>query len=254
MIAHDRHRFLLRRIEEAGSIEVRGLDRELRVAAMTIWRDLRLLEEQGLLKRVRGGAVRADRAIEPAFRLKAHRSLALKRRIAAAAARRWVRPGDILFLEGGTTVAEILPHLPPRDLTLMTNSLPILGRAQALGRGWQLHSSGGVLSPVSGNFVGPEALRFFQGKYAKLFFMSATGLDPATGALTDPNPVEIQVKRAMARAARHVVLLLDSTKLGLRSLQDVLPLRDIDELFIDSGASAADLRRLRRFIPRVRVC
>jgi DeoR/GlpR family transcriptional regulator of sugar metabolism len=254
MIAHERHRFLLRRIEETGSIEARGLGAELGVAAMTIWRDLRLLERQGLLKRVHGGAIRADRAQEPEFRQKEGRALAEKRHIAAAAARLFARVGEVILLEGGTTVAEVLPHLPPRGLTVMTNSLPILSRAQALGRGWQIHCSGGVLSPVSGNFVGPEAVRFFRGKYAAVFFMSATGLDPKTGALTDPNPVEIEVKRAMARAAERVVLLLDSGKIGLRSAQQVLPLRDIDTLITDRGISPADRRRITRLGPRVRVC
>ncbi|HPA18495.1 MAG TPA: DeoR/GlpR family DNA-binding transcription regulator [Verrucomicrobiae bacterium] len=254
MLAHERHRLLLRRLEETGALEARGLGAELGVAAMTIWRDLRMLERQGLLKRVHGGAIRADRAQEPEFRQKEGRALAEKRRIASTAARLFVRPGDVILLEGGTTVAELLPHIPPRGLTLMTNSLPILSRAQALGRGWQIHCSGGVLSPVSGNFVGPEAVRFFHGKYAATFFMSATGLDPKTGALTDPNPVEIEVKRAMARAAQRVVLLLDSRKIGLRSVQEVIPLCDVDTLVIDCGISATDRRTIARRGPRVRVC
>lgn len=254
MLIHDRHRLLLRRLEETGSIEARGLGRELGVAAMTLWRDLRLLEQQGLLKRVRGGAIRADRAVEPEFRQKAHRSLALKRRVAAAAARVFARPGDVVLLEGGTTVAEILPHLPPRDLTVMSNSLPILSRVHALGRPWQIHGSGGVLSSVSGNFVGPEAVRFFQSKHAHVFFMSATGLDPETGALTDPNPVEIEVKRAMARAARRTVLLLDSTKIGQRSVQEVLPLDKITALVIDDGVTSAARRRLRRLGLKLQTC
>lgn len=253
MLTHERHRFLLRRIEETGSLEVRGLDAELGVAAMTIWRDLRLLERQGLLKRVHGGAIRADRAREPEFRQKEGRALAEKRRIAASAARLFAKPGEVILLEGGTTVAEVLPHLPTRGLTLMTNSLPILSRAQALGRGWQIHCSGGVLNPVSGNFVGPEAVRFFQGKYAATFFMGATGLHPKTGALTDPNPVEIEVKRAMARAAERVVLLLDSGKIGLRSAQEVLPLRNIDSIVIDRGISPSDRRRIARLGPRVKI-
>jgi DeoR/GlpR family transcriptional regulator of sugar metabolism len=245
MLTQDRHRLLLRRLEESGSLRVAGLDRELDVNVMTVWRDLRLLEQRGLLKRVHGGAIRADRSAEPEFRLKQQRALTEKRLIAAAAARKYVRPGDVVILEGGTTVAELLNHLPPRDLTLMTNSLPILARAHALGRGWQIHGSGGTLSPVSGNFVGPEAVGFFQKNYATTFFMSATGLDPENGLLTDPNPVEIEVKRAMAQAARRVVLLLDSSKIGVRSVQSVLPLAEIDVLVCDARPDPKAVRSLR---------
>jgi len=245
MLTQDRHRFLLRRLEETGSLKMAGLDKELDVNAMTVWRDLRLLEQRGLLKRVHGGAVRADRSVEPEFRLKQQRALAEKRLIAATAVRNHVRPGDVVILEGGTTVAELLGHLPPRDLTLMTNSLPILTRAHALGRGWQIHGSGGTLSPVSGNFVGPEAVEFFQKNFATTFFMSATGLDPASGFLTDPNPVEIEVKRAMAKAARKIVLLLDSSKIGVRSVQSVLPLAEIDVLVCDAKLDPKAVRPLR---------
>lgn len=245
MLTQDRHRLLLRRLEETGSLRVAGLDRELDVNAMTIWRDLRLLEQRGLLKRVHGGAVRADRSLEPAFRLKQQRALTEKRLIAALAARKYVRAGDVVILEGGTTVAELLGHLPERDLTLLTNSLPILSRAHAMGRGWQIHGSGGALSPVSGNFVGPEAVEFFGKNFATTFFMSATGLDMESGTLTDPNPVEIEVKRAMARAARRVVLLLDSSKIGVRSVKEVLPLKEIDVMICDAQLDPKAARSLR---------
>lgn len=254
MLTQDRHRFLLRRLEETGSVKVRGLDCELGVNGMTIWRDLRLLEQRGLLKRVHGGAIRADRSVEPEFRLKQQRALSEKRLIAAAAARNYVQPGDVIILEGGTTVAELLNHLPLRNLTLMTNSLPILSRAHALGRAWQIHDSGGMLSPVSGNFVGPEAVEFFQKNFAATFFMSATGLDLATGALTDPNPMEIEVKRAMARAARRVVLLLDSSKIGVRSVKEVVPLSEIDVMLCDTRIEASAVRRLRALRLTVEKC
>jgi DeoR/GlpR family transcriptional regulator of sugar metabolism len=256
MFAHERQRFLLQRLEKNGSLQVRGLHRELDVTVMTLWRDLDLLERQGLLKRVHGGVLRADRAHEPAFRQKQSQASAQKRRIAKEAVRRFVKKGDTVILEGGTTVAEILPHLPTEGILLLTNSLPILSRSHALGRDWEIQCSGGTLSPVSGNFTGQTATRFFHKLTATTFFMSATGLDPETGTLTDPNPLEIEVKRAMAATAQRVVLLLDSRKIGQHSAHQVLPLRDIDDLVIDRGISAADRRRLasRRGGPRLHVC
>lgn len=244
MLAHDRHRLLLQRLEESGSLKAAGLAHELRVNPMTIWRDLELLGQRGLLKRVRGGAIRPDRSVEPQFSLKQRHALAEKRQIAEAAARQHVQPGDVIFIEGGTTAAELLGYLPTRDLTLMSNSLPILSRAHALGRNWQIHCCGGTLSPVSGNFVGPEATAFFGRNFAATFFMSATGLDLESGLLMDPNPVEIEVKRAMARSARKVVLLLDSSKFGVRSVQSVLPLEEIDVLICDRKPEPAALRLL----------
>lgn len=254
MITHDRHQHLLRQLERTGSLQIAGLHETLGVTPMTIWRDLRLLEQSGMLKRVRGGAVRIDRSAEPEFRLKEQRSADEKRRIAHYAAARYVTTGDTIIVEGGTTVAEILNHLTVPKLTLMTNSLPILSRAYTLGRNWQLQASGGVLSPVSGNFVGPEAIAYFSGKRAQTFFMSATGLDPVTGALTDPNPVEIEVKRAMAASAKRVVLLLDSSKIGEHSIERVLPLRKLHVLITDRGAPRAVIQKLRKLGLNIEQC
>ena len=254
MITHDRHKFLLKRLDETGTLQIAGLDAELDVTPMTIWRDLRLLEERGLLRRVRGGATRADASFEPEFRLKEQYASKEKRRIAAFAAKHFVQPGDTIILEGGTTVAGMLNHLELDKLALMTNSLPILSHAYSLGRSWHLHASGGVLSPVSGNFVGPEALRFFSGKHAQTFFMSATGLEASTGLLTDPNPVEIEVKRKMANCAKHVILLLDSSKIGLRSIQEVLPLDQISVLITDKNLDRSHLAKLKKHISTIERC
>lgn len=255
MNTHDRHQYLLRRVEQDGSIQVAGLDEELGVTPMTIWRDLRLLDERGLLKRVRGGAISLSRLLtEPEFQFKEQHAAEEKRRIAEFAAQKYVRAGDTVIIEGGTTAAEILNHINVDRLALMTNSLPILSRAYALRKPWHMHSSGGVLSPVSGNFVGPEAMAFFAGKHARTFFMSATGLDVDAGAVTDPNPVEIEVKRAMAACAQQVILLLDSSKIGIRSVQEVLKLNRISALVTDSGIEPAVVRKLKKQGLKIEVC
>jgi DeoR/GlpR family transcriptional regulator of sugar metabolism len=244
---HDRHTYLLKRLERDGALQVAGLDAELGVTAMTVWRDLRLLDERGLLKRVRGGAVSLERyETEPAFQMKEQHAAEEKRRIAAFAASKYVKSGDTIIVEGGTTAAEILKHLHAEKLALMTNSLPILSRAYALNKPWHLHASGGILSPVSGNFVGPEAIRYFVDKQADTFFMSATGLDVEAGAVTDPNPVEIEVKRVMAQCARQVVLLLDSSKVGIRSVQEVLKLERVTALITDSGMDNGVIKSLKK--------
>lgn len=251
MLTVDRQRFILDLLDREGSVSLATLRAALPVTMMTLWRDLAALEARGRLRRVRGGALRPDMAEEPPFDQKKQRAFTRKRRIAARAAAEFVAAGDALFLEGGTTIAQLLPHLTASGLVVLTNSLPILNRAHAQHPKLTLQCSGGMFSPVSGNFIGPDAVAFFQRKRARTFFMSATGLDPATGQLTDPNPLEIEVKRAMARQAERIVLLLDSTKLSLVSLEAVLPLDRIDALVIDDGAAPAVRRKLATFGPKI---
>ena len=75
---------------------------------------------------------------------------------------------------------------------------------------------GGWLSQVSGNVVGPETLQFIENQRASICFLSATGFDAELGP-TDPNPLEIEVKRAWAAISGRVVLLMDSRKFGVCS-------------------------------------
>lgn len=229
MLPSERHRTILRLLDSQTSVSGRILRARLGTTAMTLWRDLRLLEEQGMLKRVRGGAMRVNVNQEPRFDAKLAAASAAKARIAAYASARLVHDGDILILEGGTTVAALVPGLQKERLTILTNSLPVLNRARDMGGRLTACCAGGLLREGSGTLVGKDAVTFFSRRKADTFFMSATGWETEHG-LSDPNPQEIEVKQAMARAANRVVCLLDSSKLGKRSLMQVLPLRKIHVL------------------------
>jgi DeoR/GlpR family transcriptional regulator of sugar metabolism len=71
--------------------------------------------------------------------------------------------------------------------------------------------------------------------------------------VTDPNLLEIQVKRAMAESATRVVLLMDSTKFGVRSLAKIFDIRDCDVLITDADAPMAMLEAIRASDVDVRV-
>lgn len=206
---------------------------------MMLWRDLHYLEEQGLLQRVRGGAMQVTQHVEPHFDAKLASSRQAKEALAGWVVRHLIQPGQIVICEGGTTVAEIAGRLDHERLTVLTNSLPVLNRLQ-LGAGSAVYGSGGMLREESGTFIGPEAVRFFSRRRADLFLMSATGLDAQAGPM-DPNPQEIEVKQAMARSAKATVLIADTSKFGLVSLMPVLPYRRISQV-VTNAAPPEELR------------
>lgn len=100
--------------------------------------------------------------------------------------------------------------------------------------------------------MGPQAEEFFERINAHTCFLSATGLAFPEG-FTDPNLLEIQVKRAMAKSAGRVIMLLDSTKLGVRSLSRILPTEEVDILVTDAGASPEERARLAALGADVRI-
>ena len=231
ILPDERRRLIAGRVNERGAVNSKDLAALFDVSYMTILRDIKALEQEGRVRAVRGGAIRLKDglAAEPYFMAKRNLNQEKKQAIAALAAKSYVSDNDIIILEAGTTVAAMVKHLSQRNITIMTNGLEVIKEAAASLPTITLISSGGILRDVSYTFVGPQAVQFFQEVRANTLFLSATGLTLPDG-ITDPNPLETEVKRAMAASVERVVLLLDSTKFGVRSLSPVLPLDRIQVL------------------------
>jgi DeoR family fructose operon transcriptional repressor len=239
-----RHQRLLALLSERGHLTSGEVAGDFGVTPMTVWRDFRLLEELGLLRRVRGG-VRSMGSVpgEPVFESKEKAAMERKRRIAAEAVRQFVQPGSVLALEGGTTVAAVLGFLPGSRISLITNSLPVAAQARNLRPQLPVRLLGGWLSPVSGNLTGPEAIRDCARLKADICFLSATGWQEGIGPM-DPNPLEVEVKRALASIARKTVLLLDSGKFGLPSTSVALHPRRLHAVVTDAPPPPSIARHL----------
>ncbi len=253
MIAYERRRRMLELLEQDRSLSLKRLQALFKVSPMTLWRDLQTLEaEEPRVRRVRGGVVLLaggePEGREGRFGEKLMQHGPEKVAIARLAAKQ-VRADSIVIVEGGTTAAGIMPYLNEPGLTVLTNSLAVLreGAERKVEEGrpeLTLLASGGVLRPVSQTLVGPEAERFFLEHRSQLFFMGATGVTLEEG-LTDPNPLEIQVKRRMLESAEKVVVMLDSSKFGRRSLMPICDLGKVDLLISDRGMSDQWRKELR---------
>ncbi len=216
------------------------------VSSMTIWRDLHALEVEGKLKRVRGGAVKSENGstVEPYYATKRTNNRAKKELIARYAARHFVQNNDIIILEPGTTATAMVKYLDQQNLTLVTNGLGTINEVAPLVPGIMAICCGGILREISWTFVGPEAVQFFEHLRVRTLFLGATGFKLPEG-ITDPNPMENQVKSAMAASAERVILLIDSSKFGKRSLSRVLPLDAIHTRVTDAEAPPDTLEQVR---------
>jgi DeoR/GlpR family transcriptional regulator of sugar metabolism len=245
LITEHRRAIIAGLVGDQGAVSSEELSSRFGVTHMTVYRDLKALEALGRLRAVRGGAVRStpNPAGEPLYFAKRQVNQSLKENIARYAANHFVHDGENLILEAGTTVVAMVKHLRQANLTLVTNGLETVNETTSLLPALTVMSCGGILREVSHTFVGPQAEDFFRGIRARTLFLGATGL--TSQGITDPNPLEIQVKRAMAASAERVVLLLDSSKFGLRSLAPLLTLGQIHAVVTDNGATNADLEMLR---------
>ncbi|MEJ5868374.1 DeoR/GlpR family DNA-binding transcription regulator [Pseudokineococcus sp. 5B2Z-1] len=239
MLAEERRQAVADLVRARGAVRLAELAEELGVSEMTARRDVAELAGRGLLDRVHGGAMalRAPSTEEPGFAAKSGLHVAAKTAVAREAAA-LVPPGSSVALSAGTTThlaAGLLREVP--GLTVVTNSLPVADLLAGAPGGAEVLLVGGRPTP-SRALVGPVAVRALEAVNVDVLLLGAHGVDPARG-LTTPTLEEAETDRALARAARRVVVLADSSKWRVVGLAAALPLEDVDVLVTDDGLPPA---------------
>ncbi len=242
MLARQRQERILEEVRSHGGVRVSDLVSALGVSEMTVRRDITILAGQGLVARVHGGATAPSaRAEEPGFSAKQLMAPDEKEAIARTAAA-LVSPGASVAVSAGTTthaVAAALAEVP--GLTVVTNSLPV---AQALHEAWSQRPGGGSVVLTGGErtpsdaLVGPVAVAALRSLHVDVLLLGVHGVDEHAG-LTTPNLAEAETNRALVAAARHVVVLADSSKWGVVGLASIADLEAVDVLVTDDGLPAA---------------
>jgi DeoR family fructose operon transcriptional repressor len=250
MYLEERQGAILDRARAAGRVDVSALASEFNVTPETVRRDLTSLERHGLLRRVHGGAIPVERlGFEPGLNAREETMGAEKGRIASAALEQVPAEGAIL-LDAGTTTARLAELLPSdRELTVVTNAVPIATTLSARPNMTVLTVGGRVRGRTLA-MVDEWALRVLADLYVDVAFLGANGVSVERG-LTTPDVAEAAVKRAMVRAARRVVVLADHTKIGNDCFARFGDLGEVDTLVTDSGLDPVLAGDLQAAGPRV---
>jgi len=252
MFAPERHKLILEHLRQHEAATLRELARLTGSSEVTTRRDLRTLEGEGRLNRRHGGAaLQPGPAQEPTYAAKARVAAAEKASIAEAAAA-LVQPGDAIVIGPGTTTRALARRLANhRDLVVVTNSL-LVAEALIDAPAVEVHVTGGTLRASIHALVGPEAEQGLSGYRTVRAFISGNGVTAERG-LTTPNPLVASADRALAAAAREVVVLADSTKIGQDTMCQTIPADAMTHLIVDVGADPGELDRLRSLGADVRV-
>ncbi|WP_221181442.1 DeoR/GlpR family DNA-binding transcription regulator [Histidinibacterium lentulum] len=241
MLSAVRRQRILDWIEEEGAARVRDLAQAFEVTEATIRQDLERLEGTGRITREHGGAYLNSVPAQVASLALHHRvEMDRKARIGALAAS-LVKDGETLILDAGTTTTEIATRLTRHaDLTVITNALNI---AMILGSvpGFAVHMPGGQFKPPTLSLSGDKSVEYFRDILAGRLFLATAGVDVRLG-LTYPGFADLQLKEAMIRAAQHVYLVADSTKISKASFTRLGDLDLIQTFITDEGISDADAR------------
>lgn len=236
-----RRSLIVEHLSETGRVRVEDLIRQTGASPATIRRDLRRLQRDGLVRRDHGVVFLAEPVAfeafldDPGFRDQLDRMAIEKRRIGAAAAA-LIRDGETIGIAPGTTAAQIARMLRSRkDLTVVTNALNV-AMDLSRRRDFTVHLTGGYLSGDWFALVGPKAMEFIPTMFTSKFFFGANGVHPERG-VTDRHAEEAAVNRAMADQARQRILVVDHSKFGQVAGYLVCPIKNVDVIITDSGAS-----------------
>ena len=234
-------------LRQHGSVSVSGIEAEFKVSPMTIRRDLDELERRGVARRTHGGAVLPGLARhEDSFLQRLEVQVDAKERLAEAALE-FIEPGEAVFVDSSTTAYFAARRIVRSNLrsTVLTNAVAIMDLlCEVDAAEVQLVGAGGTLRTLTRSFVGPQAIRLIESHFADHVIFSVRGITP-DGFLTDPDPLEAEVKRAMIRRARQAVLLVDGTKFDRPALTQITDISQVG-VVLAADVSEASVKRLRR--------
>jgi len=243
MLAEERLDALLEVLKRSDVGQLSDLADRLGVSKSTVRRDLERLEQQGSVRRIRGGAVYVNvREADPPWDARWRECAAEKRTIAMAAAQ-MIGPGEMVFLDAGSSCLYLAEELHgAKGITVVTNSLPVMCE---LG-----NESGINLVALGGEYDREE--KYFRGlrleqelalmRLDKLF-LGILSIDAKHG-LSEGHLSEIAVKRVLLQASQQRIVLADSSKVGRASCFRLCSISDIDMVVTDAIADPAHLEKL----------
>nr|WP_203721823.1 DeoR/GlpR family DNA-binding transcription regulator [Streptomyces coelicoflavus] len=230
---------ILEMVRANGAVSLRELARVVQTSEVTVRRDVRALEAEGLLDRRHGGAVLPGGFTrESGFPQKSHLATAEKTAIADLAAG-LVEEGEAIVVGAGTTTQELarrLARVP--GLTVVTNSL-LVAQALAHANRVEVVMTGGTLRGSNYALVGSGAEQSLQGLRVSKAFLSGSGLTAERG-LSTSNMLSASVDRALVQAAAEVVVLADHSKLGTDTMFQTVPTDVITRLVTDESPGHDD--------------
>jgi len=232
-LAEERLSRILDLLARQGTLRTTAITAQLGVSGATARRDLDVLAQRGLIRKIHGGATLASQ--DQQYRDRQQHERGAKAALARAALT-LLEPGRTVYLDAGTTarhVALALRATPAltRTLRVVTHAIDV---AYELNGECHLYVVGGETYGSTYSLTGPDALDTIERYSYDVFLAGCTSIDPARG-LTNSNIVEAKQKSAIMRRARRTVLIADHSKWGHAGFATFAHLGDVDAWVTDTA-------------------
>lgn len=217
-----RREAILSELGGRGRVQLAYMAEKLGVSAMTLRRDLDQLEDEGLLERIRGGAIPRRGpvivdTVEPEFQRRMDRAHSAKQAIAELAASLLV-DAQTLALDVGTTTLALARRLTDtRQTKVFTNNLRI---AQVVAdAGIELYLAGGLVRPIEQAVGGPSAIEQFEALWFDIAVIGVSGI--TAEGFFDYSFEDSAMKRVYFTRSTRRIVLADSAKFNRKSLVSI---------------------------------
>lgn len=212
MLTEERYSIILERVKQNKSVKLLELCELLKASESTIRRDLTVLDERGLLKKVHGGAISAEehsfnpeeQDVESKSKLFTDEKLAIARFSASL-----VDDGDFIFIDAGTTTGYMIDFLPDKKITFVTNAF--VHAKKLAQRGFKVYMPAGEIKLTTEAIVGAECVSSLQSYNFTKSFLGANGIS-LSGGIATPDRNEARVKSTVVLNSQTVYILADHSK------------------------------------------
>lgn len=243
MLPQDRQNEIMKQLRKFRTIKISDISRDLNVTRETIRKDLYEMEEGGLIRKVHGGAILIKANFETKYINRKSINEAEKRSIAKRAAE-LVEDGDTLYIDYGTTALFFAQEiLCKKDLTIITNSLPIANELVDYSD-FEIIIIGGNVRKNEKSLFGPIAYRSIERLYVDKGFFGIGSIDIKAG-YTNVHMGEAEVSRLMMVNSQKTIMMADYTKFKSIAMNQVASSEEVDFLITDCNTGVEILNQLR---------
>ncbi len=242
MTVAEKEKRILDLLEEKNIVYTSELTKLLPASEATVRRTLAVLEKEGRLKRIAGGAVRTYHGAilkpedEIFMRYRMSVNLEEKRQIAEYASRE-VRDGDCLFLDGGSSIAPMIEFLKDRSVRIVTNNHLLLSCLDENSKA-EVLIAGGLYLKQYAMSVGRSAREEVERYTYDRCFLSCMGFDLEKDMTYTTEPDTVEIKTAAVRNSRRSILLAGHSKLGIHGFCKFMPVSRFDAVYTDQTEEA----------------
>jgi len=234
---------ILNLLNDRGKVSVNELSDRFGISVVSIRNDLAHLEKKGLLIKTRGGAIKSQPVnFDLSLNQKLKINYAEKQRIGKKAIE-FVKNGDSIVIDSGSTTLEVAKNLEDFDINLITNSLPIADICADFNN-VDVIIPGGELRPEMRSLIGPITVKTIGEFHCDIAFIGADCISVDSGIFT-PLISEAAVSRAMIKIAKKVIVVVDSSKFSRKSLAKISSLNFVDLIITDNNIKEDDLNALK---------